>query len=325
MNIDKINRGSEWRKWDLHVHTPLSIEQEYGGNTPENWERFISDLERLPSEIKIIGINDYIFIDGYKKVLDEKQKGRLSNIELILPVIELRIDKFANVSEDDPLERINFHIIFSNELTSEQIESQFLNALSAEYKLETEYDYDNESDWSGVITRENIELLGKKLIESSKGKIKGSPFDKVKRGVLGDGHDRWRTAAMRFGIGEFSAGFNLFTGERYSDSYESIGRNQSTWDDQVMNKYNRKNPYYKNGVRYNFGLVKEEGKRYRLGAAYVGWGNYRIGIDSDRYVRYPIQNVLAHDWISPQPGFEVLSNKITPYFQYQTHNPFTSW
>ena len=54
-------------------------------------------------------------------------------------------------------------------------------------------------------------------------------------------------------------------------------------------------------------------------------GNYRIGIDSDRYVRYPIQNVLAHDWISPQPGFEVLSNKIVPYFQYQTHNPFTSW
>lgn len=176
MNTNKVNRGSEWRKWDLHVHTPLSIEQEYGGNTPENWERFISDLERLPSEIKVIGINDYIFIDGYKKVLDEKQKGRLSNIELILPVIELRIDKFANVSEDDPLKRINFHIIFSNELTSEQIESQFLNALSAEYKLETEYDYDNESDWGGVITRENIELLGKKLIESSKGKIKGSPL-----------------------------------------------------------------------------------------------------------------------------------------------------
>lgn len=22
MNIDKINRGSEWRKWDLHVHIP---------------------------------------------------------------------------------------------------------------------------------------------------------------------------------------------------------------------------------------------------------------------------------------------------------------
>ena len=171
-----VNRGSEWRKWDLHVHTPLSIEQEYGGNTPENWERFISDLERLPSEIKVIGINDYIFIDGYKKVLDEKRKGRLPNIELILPIIELRIDKFANVSEDDPLKRINFHIIFSNELTSEQIESQFLNALSAEYKLETEYDYDNESDWGGVITRENIELLGKKLIESSKGKIKGSPL-----------------------------------------------------------------------------------------------------------------------------------------------------
>ena len=27
MNIDKINRGSEWRKWDLHIHIPLSIER----------------------------------------------------------------------------------------------------------------------------------------------------------------------------------------------------------------------------------------------------------------------------------------------------------
>ena len=176
MDEKSFTRGSEWRKWDLHIHTPLSIEQEYGGDTPENWERFISDLERLPPEIKVIGINDYIFIDGYKKVLDEKRNGRLSNIELILPVIELRIDKFANVSESDPFKRVNFHIIFSNELTSEQIESQFLNALSAEYKLETEYDYDNESDWGGVITKENIELLGKKLIESSKGKIKGNPL-----------------------------------------------------------------------------------------------------------------------------------------------------
>ena len=25
-----MNRGSEWRIWDLHVHTPLSIENNYG-------------------------------------------------------------------------------------------------------------------------------------------------------------------------------------------------------------------------------------------------------------------------------------------------------
>ena len=174
MNTNKVNRGSEWRKWDLHVHTPLSIEQEYGGNTPENWERFISDLEKLPSEIKVIGINDYIFIDGYKKVLDEKQKGRLSNIELILPVIELRIDKFANVSENEPFKRVNFHIIFSNELTPEIIQEQFLNSLSCEYLLNS--DLHDQSIWNGTITIKSITDLGRKIIDSSNGKTNGSPL-----------------------------------------------------------------------------------------------------------------------------------------------------
>lgn len=168
------NRGSEWRKWDLHVHTPFSIEQEYGGYTEGTWEKFISDLEILPPDIKVIGINDYIFIDGYKKVLEEKQKGRLSNIDLILPVIELRIDKFANVSQGEPFKRVNFHIIFSNELTPEQIEAQFLNSLSAEYKIDPECE--RNSDWGGVITRENLINLGNKLIQSSNGKLQGSPL-----------------------------------------------------------------------------------------------------------------------------------------------------
>ncbi len=151
----------------------------------------------------------------------------------------------------------------------------------------------------------------------------GSPFDKkqVLGGILGDGNDRWRTAAMTIGIGEFSAGFNLFTGSRTKSSYEEYNGT----DKDTMQKYNRNSPYYKNGIRYNFGLVDEQGPRYRLGAAYIGWGNYRFGIDSDKYVRRPIQNILAHDLISAQPGFEVLSRGIKPFFQYKTRNQFTSW
>ena len=41
-------RGSLWGKWDLHIHTPKSIYQEYGGNNEEVWEKFITDLENLP-------------------------------------------------------------------------------------------------------------------------------------------------------------------------------------------------------------------------------------------------------------------------------------
>jgi hypothetical protein len=65
--------------------------------------------------------------------------------------------------------------------------------------------------------------------------------------------------------------------------------------------------------------------RHRFGGAYIGWGNYRVGINSDRYVRYPIQDIFAHYFISPQPGFSTLSGGISPYFQYQTRNKFTSW
>jgi len=33
MSNKNLSRGSEWSKWDLHIHTPCSIVQEYGGNT----------------------------------------------------------------------------------------------------------------------------------------------------------------------------------------------------------------------------------------------------------------------------------------------------
>jgi hypothetical protein len=117
--------GSIWRKWDLHVHTPASIFNNYTGSDP--WERFIQDIEQLPTEFKVIGVNDYLFIDGYKRLLSEKEKGRLKNIDLLLPVIELRIDKFGGTTGH--LSKVNYHIIFSNEIEPEIIEQQFLNAL----------------------------------------------------------------------------------------------------------------------------------------------------------------------------------------------------
>ncbi|MBU3025365.1 hypothetical protein [Zobellia galactanivorans] len=169
------NKGSQWIKCDLHVHTPYSIEQHYGdGQIEQVWDKFIEDLEALPEEFKILGINDYIFLDGYRKVIEEyKNKGRLKNIDLILPVVEFRIDKFGSVNQDNPFRRVNFHIIFSNELSVDIIEQQFLNSLSSEYKLFPDYE-SNENDWGGVITRGNLISLGTKLKESSNGKLTGS-------------------------------------------------------------------------------------------------------------------------------------------------------
>jgi ABC-type lipoprotein export system ATPase subunit len=156
-------RGSIWRKWDLHVHTPASLVHHYEGTDP--WPQFLEDLENLPPEFKVIGINDYLFLDGYRRILDERKKGRLSNIDLILPVIELRLDKFGG--SQGHLSRVNYHIIFSDELGPDLIEHQFLNALPSGYTLTPQYEHFKKSGkWKALPTKASLEDLGRQIIDS---------------------------------------------------------------------------------------------------------------------------------------------------------------
>ncbi len=155
-----FSQGSEWRKWDLHVHTPSSLVQHYGGDTDAVWEKYLSDLEKLPKEFSVLGVNDYLFLDGYERLKKEKElNNRIPNIDLLLPVVEFRIEKFAGVNFGN-LKRINLHVIFSNELPIETIKSQFLNTLEQSYKL------NSGGDWTRAITRESIQELG---VEIKKG------------------------------------------------------------------------------------------------------------------------------------------------------------
>jgi hypothetical protein len=174
-NIEKINRGSEWFKCDLHIHTPLSIvATEYqGDDDDQKWENFILGLEGLPSEIKVIGINDYFFIDGYKKILGDKKNGRLKKIDLILPSIEFRIKAFSGT---ETFKRVNYHIIFSDKLKPELIESQFLCRFNGLAMLDSGYP---DISWGGIITPESLKDLGQAIIDSmpdeEKVKVNKSP------------------------------------------------------------------------------------------------------------------------------------------------------
>ena len=170
-------RGSEWRKWDLHVHTPASLCSEYGGDNDEIWEQFIQKIENLPSDIKVLGINDYLFLDGYEKVLKYKKEGRIPNIELLLPVIEFRLKEFVGSKE---LGRINYHIIFADEslLSPQDIQYHFLQGLRSKANLSA--DIPNGCTWGGIITRDTLIDLGKHISASiPKEKRKGdlSPLE----------------------------------------------------------------------------------------------------------------------------------------------------
>ncbi len=167
-------RGSEWSKWDLHVHTPLSIFQQYGGDTAEAWEAYLKDIESLPPEFSVLGINDYFFLDGYERLLKEKGKGRMANIQCLLPVVEFRIEKFAGI-DFGALKRINLHVIFSETLSTETIRSQFLNTLEQSYVLEN-----SGEAWTRAITYESVIELGNTIINNAPAEKKntfGSPLN----------------------------------------------------------------------------------------------------------------------------------------------------
>jgi hypothetical protein len=164
--------GSTWKKWDLHVHTPDSIVHNYPGEKDAAWIAFLADLEALPPEFKVLGINDYVFVDGYERVLKAKrEEGRLANIDLILPVVELRLDKFggivkkgANGKEQSSWSRINVHIIF-DQVEPDFIRHQFLAAITSNYTLIPGAEGE-QGQWGGVITRPNLVTLGQAIIDS---------------------------------------------------------------------------------------------------------------------------------------------------------------
>ena len=94
MSTDKkqFPRGAEWRRWDLHIHTPDSqLGNPFLGVT---WDSYIDRLEKAAAEhhIAVIGVTDYMTIDGYEKLLNiqnDQDKPRLDSI-LLIPNIEFR-------------------------------------------------------------------------------------------------------------------------------------------------------------------------------------------------------------------------------------------
>ncbi|MGB8478778.1 MAG: AAA family ATPase [Acidobacteriaceae bacterium] len=96
-----MNLGSSWRKWDLHVHTPETVlANEYG-----TWDEFLNALEN-ETEICAIGVTDYLSIEGYKRLMKERQHRSFGSISLLVPNIEFRI-----TPQTDRGHAINLHLL----------------------------------------------------------------------------------------------------------------------------------------------------------------------------------------------------------------------
>ncbi|WP_441698032.1 TrlF family AAA-like ATPase [Helicobacter pylori] len=115
-NKDK-NKGSSWHKWDLHVHTPHThLNKAYKCSE----EDFIQKL--CTSEIDCIGLTNYFKFD--EEEFDLKEKIEERGIKVFYN-LEVRLDYQNN--KDDCLD---FHIIFSDEVSSDGIK-KFLSNMKA--------------------------------------------------------------------------------------------------------------------------------------------------------------------------------------------------
>lgn len=115
-----LEKGSMWRRWDLHVHTPgTALNDQFTGPDFDSqqggweehldavWEKYLRAIESQ-KEVKVLGVTDYLTITNYSKMKKYKESGRLSNIDLLIPNIEFRLTP--------PTEKgtaINIHLLVS--------------------------------------------------------------------------------------------------------------------------------------------------------------------------------------------------------------------
>ena len=161
---NKFQRGSEWRRWDMQIHTPYSyLNNGFGAD----WDKYVQKLfkKAIANDVKVIGITDYFIVDGYKKIKadylekEQKLKELFSDDEilklkdiLLLPNVEFRLNKQVESN------RINYHIIFSDKVSLKDIEENFLHEINFVYEGGPQSESEKRK-----LKFSNLESLGSKL------------------------------------------------------------------------------------------------------------------------------------------------------------------
>ena len=101
-------RGSVWRRWDPHIHTPgTAMNNQFGRDA---WDDYLTRIEQSEPRIEALGVTDYCSIDEYEKVLEFQVAGRLPDVGLVFPNIELRLPTATT-----RVHPVNIHLLVSPE------------------------------------------------------------------------------------------------------------------------------------------------------------------------------------------------------------------
>ena len=115
--MTEINRGSEWRKWDLHIHSPYTIVNGNGSYKDVTDKDIIDKIRE--EKISVVGLTNYFkFSERDYELADKlRDKGITTFMNL-----EFRL---TNLNDDEMLS--DYHVIFSDKLSRREIDDFLSN------------------------------------------------------------------------------------------------------------------------------------------------------------------------------------------------------
>jgi ABC-type lipoprotein export system ATPase subunit len=121
MSYSNWQKGSQWRKWDLHVHTPASFHWKGSKILREmsieekdlSFQELLTTLE--DSDVAVFCFMDYWTFDGYLQFKDFLRRKNLSCTKTFFPGMELRVEAPVDY-------RLNIHVILSDMLSNQQLD-----------------------------------------------------------------------------------------------------------------------------------------------------------------------------------------------------------
>ena len=108
-------RGSEWRRWDPHVHAPGTLLNDKF----TDWQEYLRVIE-AQDQVRVLGVTDYLSLTTYSTLKRHKDEGRIPNIHLLIPNLEFRL-----APPTDRATAVNIHLLISPD--DPQHEQQTLN------------------------------------------------------------------------------------------------------------------------------------------------------------------------------------------------------
>jgi len=110
--------GSQWRRWDLQIHTPgTALNDQFG-----DWDEYLAAIE-AQTEVSVLGVTDYLSIANYSRLKQFKADGHIPDADLLIPNIEFRI-----APPTDRATAINIHLLVSPDDPNH--EQEIANALA---------------------------------------------------------------------------------------------------------------------------------------------------------------------------------------------------